>query len=150
MTDLHVARAQAIGVAAVVLIGSVLTFSACSSSSGATDTCANAALDDGELGIDCGGTCSVLCGGAACVDDVRIAAGDEPWMDLHGNVHEAVLDMNGATFTDKFGLKYRGIGYSSARAIGNPTALTYPEYGRPLHAVQVTDTLRKKENRRHA
>ena len=62
------------------------------------------------------------------VDKVVINAGDEPWMDLHGNLQESVLDMTGATFTGKFGLKYRGIGYSSARALTNPTILTYPEY----------------------
>jgi hypothetical protein len=60
-------------------------------------------------------------------DTVRINAGDEPWLDVHGNLHEAVLDMTGATFV-QFGLKYRGIGYSSARAQQNTTALTYPEY----------------------
>ena len=62
------------------------------------------------------------------IDQVKISAGDEPWMDLHGNVQEVVLDMTGAAFTGKFGLKYRGIGYSSARALTNPTVLTYPEY----------------------
>ncbi|MBX3207202.1 MAG: hypothetical protein KF764_19300 [Labilithrix sp.] len=64
-------------------------------------------------------------------DVVRINAGDEPWMDLHGNVHEIVLDMTGATFTGNFGLKYRGIGYSSARAGGNngpPAKFLNPEY----------------------
>ncbi len=50
------------------------------------------------------------------VDMVRMKPGDEPWMDLAGNLNEAVLDMNGATFTGKFGLKYRGIGYQSARS----------------------------------
>ena len=50
------------------------------------------------------------------VDLVRINPGDEPWMDLAGNLNEAVLTMNGATFTGKFGLKYRGIGYNSARS----------------------------------
>ena len=55
------------------------------------------------------------------VDVVRINPGDEPWMDLHGNLNEAVLDMQGATFTGKFGLKYRGIGYSSARSPLNVT-----------------------------
>ena len=62
------------------------------------------------------------------VDQVKTTATDEPWMDLHGNLHEAALDMTGATFTGKFALKYRGIGYNSARALQNPTALTYPEY----------------------
>ncbi len=69
--------------------------------------------------------------GRVHTDVVRINAGDEPWMDLHGNVHEVVLDMNGANFTGNFGLKYRGIGYSSARAGGNngpPGKYTFPEY----------------------
>lgn len=50
------------------------------------------------------------------VDQVRINAGDEPWMDLAGNVNEVVLKMDGATFTGKFGLKFRGIGFQSARS----------------------------------
>jgi hypothetical protein len=62
------------------------------------------------------------------VDQVKIAPNDEPWMDLHGNLQESVYDVTGATFTGKFGLKYRGIGYNSARALTNPTVLTYPEY----------------------
>ena len=71
--------------------------------------------------------------GRVQADVVRINAADEPWMDLHGNLEEAVLDMTGATFTGKFGLKYRGIGYSSSRANaggggGNLTKITYPEY----------------------
>ena len=49
-------------------------------------------------------------------------------MDMHGNMHEIVLNMTGATFTNEFGIKYRGIGYSSARAISNNTAMKYPEY----------------------
>jgi hypothetical protein len=58
---------------------------------------------------------SVAANGEA-VDMVRINPGDEPWMDLAGNVSETVLNMNGATFTGKFGLKFRGIGYQSARS----------------------------------
>jgi len=50
------------------------------------------------------------------VDMVRLRDGDEPWMDLHGNLNEAVLTMDGARFTGKFGLKFRGIGYQSARS----------------------------------
>jgi hypothetical protein len=50
------------------------------------------------------------------VDMVRINSSDEPWMDLAGNVNESVLNMNGATFTGTFGLKFRGIGYQSARS----------------------------------
>jgi len=44
-------------------------------------------------------------------------------MDLHGNLEGAVLDVTAATFTGNFGLKYRGIGYNSARALTNPTTL---------------------------
>ena len=64
-------------------------------------------------------------------DVVRLNAGDEPWMDLHGNVEETVLDVTGATFTGNFGLKYRGIGYSSSRAAAggsNLDKIKYPEY----------------------
>ena len=49
-------------------------------------------------------------------DVVRINPGDEPWMDLEGNLSEATLDMSGASFTGKFALKYRGIGYGSSRS----------------------------------
>ena len=31
------------------------------------------------------------------------------------SINETVLTMNGSTFSGKFGLKYRGIGYQSAR-----------------------------------
>jgi hypothetical protein len=54
--------------------------------------------------------------GGAAVDAVRLKAGDEPWMDLHGNLNEAALDMSGASFTGTFALKYRGIGYGSSRS----------------------------------
>ena len=77
------------------------------------------------------GTSRIATPGRVFTDVVRINAGDEPWMDLHGNVHEVVLDMNGANFTGNFGLKYRGIGYTSARAGGNsgpPGKYTFPEY----------------------
>jgi len=57
------------------------------------------------------------------VDVMRINPGDEPWMDLHGNLSEAALDMSGATFTGKFSLKYRGIGYGSARSDLNVTLM---------------------------
>ena len=57
------------------------------------------------------------------VDAIRINPGDEPWMDLHGNLSEATLDMSGATFTGKFALKYRGIGYGSSRSDLNVTIM---------------------------
>jgi hypothetical protein len=49
-------------------------------------------------------------------DVVRINPGDEPWMDLHGNLSEAALDMEGSAFTGRFALKYRGIGYGTSRS----------------------------------
>jgi hypothetical protein len=56
-------------------------------------------------------------------DVVRINPGDEPWMDLNGNVSEAALDMSGATFTGAFALKYRGIGYGSSRSDLNTSVI---------------------------
>jgi hypothetical protein len=56
-------------------------------------------------------------------DMVRIKDGDEPWMDLHGNVNEAALDTNGGSFTGVFALKFRGIGYGSARSDLNTTQI---------------------------
>jgi hypothetical protein len=50
------------------------------------------------------------------VDIVRLRDGDEPWMDLNGNINEAALDMQGNAFTGKFALKYRGIAYGSSRS----------------------------------
>ena len=106
----------------------------------------NAVQQSGDSGTDTGivyrfpfypdevtheGAFRIATPGRVHTDVVRINAGDEPWMDLHGNVHEIVLDMNGANFTGNFGLKYRGIGYSSARAGGNngpPAKFTFPEY----------------------
>jgi hypothetical protein len=74
------------------------------------------------------GASRIAAPGRVVADVVRINAADEPWMDLHGNMEEAVLDVTGATFTGNFGLKYRGIGYNSSRALTNPTSLKYPEY----------------------
>lgn len=54
--------------------------------------------------------------GGEPVDMVRLKEADEPWMDLAGNLNEVVLTMKGGSFTGKFGLKYRGIGYGSARS----------------------------------
>ena len=73
-------------------------------------------------------------------DVVKLNAGDaEGWMDLHGNLEKAVLDV---TFTGNFGLKYRGIGCNSARA-DEPDRAQVPRvqgrlHGRALHAFQVT------------
>lgn len=70
------------------------------------------------------------------IDTVRINAADEPWMDLHGNLHEIALDTtNGdiaptATGQSSFHVKFKGIGYGSARAGGNSVTanLSFPEY----------------------
>jgi hypothetical protein len=61
------------------------------------------------------------------VDQVRIHPGDEPWVDLAGNVNEAALDMSGASFTGLFALKYRGIGYGSSRSDLNMTPIKYED-----------------------
>lgn len=57
-----------------------------------------------------------LAADGAAVDQVRIDAGDEPWMDLAGNLNEAVLATKGGVFSGRFGLKFRGLGYQSARS----------------------------------
>ena len=70
------------------------------------------------------------------IDMVRINAADEPWIDLHGNMHEIALDTTSgainpmATGRGSFHVKYRGIGYTSARAGGNSVTanLSFPEY----------------------
>lgn len=59
------------------------------------------------------------------VDAVRINPGDEPWMDLHGNLNEAALDMSGSSFTGRFALKLRGIAYGSSRSDLNVTPIKY-------------------------
>ena len=59
----------------------------------------------------------------AQADVVRISPGSEPWMDLNGNLSEAALDVTGAAFTGNFALKYRGIGYGSARSDLNTTPI---------------------------
>ena len=50
------------------------------------------------------------------VDLIKLEGAAEGWLDLHGNLNEAVLEMNGASFTGKFGIKFRGIGYGSSRS----------------------------------
>ncbi len=62
------------------------------------------------------GRASLASGAGAQIDVIRINNGDEPWVDLHGNLNEAALDMSGGTFTGKFALKYRGVGYGSSRS----------------------------------
>jgi hypothetical protein len=77
------------------------------------------------------GTSRIATPGRVYTDVVRLKPGDEPWMDVHGNVHEIALDVTGAAFAGKFILKYRGIGYGSARLAGNagpPGKFTFPEY----------------------
>ena len=50
------------------------------------------------------------------IDAVALTPAGEPWIDLHGNLNEAALDMDGGTFTGLFAIKNRGIGYGSARS----------------------------------
>jgi hypothetical protein len=49
-------------------------------------------------------------------DTVRLAPNDEPWLDLAGNLNESVLTTVAGQFSGKFGLKFRGLGYQSARS----------------------------------
>lgn len=55
-------------------------------------------------------------GTGSVADQVRINPGDEPWADVHGNLNEAALDYSNGSFTGNFTLKYRGLGYGSARS----------------------------------
>lgn len=57
-----------------------------------------------------------LAADGAQVDTVRIDPKDEPWMDLAGNLSEAVLTTKDGKPNGRFGLKYRGLGYNSARS----------------------------------
>lgn len=66
---------------------------------------------------------SAAAASGAPVDMVRINASDEPWMDLNGNLSEAVFDVSSGAFTGKFGMKYRGIGYGSSRSDLNMTPI---------------------------
>jgi hypothetical protein len=76
---------------------------------------ADGTLHDKAWQISAPGRGSLAANGAQ-VDVVRMKPDDEPWMDLHGNLNEAVLTMSGERFSGRFGLKYRGIGYESARS----------------------------------
>jgi hypothetical protein len=58
-------------------------------------------------------------------DVVRIDPGDEPWLDLHGNLNEAALDVSGGAFTGGFTLKYRGIAYGTSRSDLNMLPIKY-------------------------
>lgn len=57
------------------------------------------------------------------VDAIALKPGDEPWMDLAGNLSEAAFDTTSGTFNGLFALKYRGIGYGSARSDLNMTRM---------------------------
>lgn len=54
--------------------------------------------------------------------DALGAGGGEAWMDLRGNLNEVARSGNA------FALLYQGIGYSSARAVSNPSAIPLPYY----------------------
>jgi hypothetical protein len=69
------------------------------------------------------GRASLAAATSGPLDVVRINPGDEPWLDLNGNMNEAALDMSGATFTGRFALKYRGIAYGSSRSDLNMTPI---------------------------
>jgi hypothetical protein len=75
-----------------------------------------------EIGAPGRASLAVEANGEA-VDTVRINPGDEPWMDLNGNLSEAALDVTSGTFTGYFSLKYRGIAYGSSRSALNMTLM---------------------------
>ncbi len=52
-------------------------------------------------------------------DVIRLSPGSEGWADLAGNLNEAAFEMSGASFTGRFALKFRGLGYGSSRSILN-------------------------------
>ena len=54
--------------------------------------------------------------GRTPADLVHQLSNDEGWSDLAGNLSEAVLETQGGVFTGHFGLKFRGLGYGSARS----------------------------------
>jgi hypothetical protein len=56
-------------------------------------------------------------------DVIRLHPGDEPWMDLAGNLSEAAFDTSGGGFHGLFALKYRGVGYGSSRSDLNVTLM---------------------------
>ena len=57
-----------------------------------------------------------LAAGGDAVDAIALTPGSEQWMDLAGNLNEAVLTTKDGAFLGRFGLKYRGLGYQSARS----------------------------------
>jgi hypothetical protein len=59
----------------------------------------------------------------AQTDMIAINPGDEPWMDLAGNLSEAAFDTTNGQFTGLFAMKYRGIAYGSARSYLNYTLM---------------------------
>ena len=61
--------------ALAVLVSSVFVLPACSTSTDDTPGCGNATKDEGEEGIDCGGTCPTLCTGTPCSTGEQCASG---------------------------------------------------------------------------
>ena len=93
------------------------------------------ATTQGDYSSDDGAekTAIIAAPGRVTADKVAINAGDEPWMDLHGNVMEIVYNTKSSSL--EFGIKYRGIGYNSARAainspgaVDNKQSMRWPEY----------------------
>ncbi len=82
-----------------------------------------AVTHDKSWQISAPGRASTSTGAGTQIDKIAVNENDEPWMDLHGNLNEAALDVSGATFTGKFALKMRGIGYGSARSALNVTKM---------------------------
>ena len=70
-----VLRAQVIITSAVVLLGSVLAFPACTVTTADGPGCTNGTKDEGEEGIDCGGVCPAKCTGSGCTTGDQCASG---------------------------------------------------------------------------
>ena len=67
-------RAQTLIATAASLLAIAFVFPACSTSTD-TPACSNGTKDDGEDGVDCGGTCSAKCTGAVCAADTDCVSG---------------------------------------------------------------------------
>ena len=70
-------RSQSVIAGAVVLLGSFLVLPACSVTTEAESGpgCANGTKDEGEEGVDCGGTCPSQCTGTGCTKAEQCASG---------------------------------------------------------------------------
>jgi len=76
-----------------------------------TQSCPNVYFYPNDMGNDQDGSSRIAPPGRVAADAVAINVGDEPWMDLKGNLHEAVLRPDGM-----FSYRGYGVGWSSVTA----------------------------------